>query len=146
MQQGLEVNDESGGAAEKAVKDSGGTVSRRRLISDDSAMLKKEASEFLSGTDDIAVFVGGTGVSHDDVTIESIQPFFEKELDGFGEFLRATSFGSIGGAALMTRATAGVARGKLIACLPGSPDAVATGLRTSIGAFGRALAEARAQG
>jgi molybdopterin biosynthesis enzyme MoaB len=34
---------------------------------------------------------------------------------------------------VLTRATAGVAGGKLIACIPGSPDAAATAIR----AFGK---------
>lgn len=141
--QGREINDESGEVAERVVKEAGGLVSERRLISDDAGMLKKEADEFLSGPNDVAVFVGGTGVSHDDITIESLRPLFEKELDGFGEFLRNKSYASIGGAALLTRATAGVVGGRLIVCLPGSPDAVLKGLRSAIGTFSKVLTEAR---
>jgi molybdenum cofactor biosynthesis protein B len=138
-----EVNDESGEAAERIILKAGGRVAEKRLISDDAEMLKAEASRFLAGSDDVAVFVGGTGVSHRDLTIEVIQPLFEKELDGFGEALRDKSFGKIRSAALLTRATAGIVRGRLIVCLPGSPDAVATGLRDSIRMFDRVLAEAR---
>lgn len=141
--QGDEINDESGDAAERIVRSAGGTVASRALISDDAQMLKERAKEFLMGKNDVAVFIGGTGVSPDDVTIESIRPFFEKELEGFGEILRGESFRRIGGAAFLTRSTAGVSRGKLIVCLPGSPDAVATGLRTSIKDFPLVLSEAR---
>lgn len=142
--QGRDINDESGEAAERVVRETGGRVAGRRLISDDAGMLKKAALEFLKGPYDVAVFVGGTGVSHNDLTIESIRPFFDKELDGFGEFLRAMSYDNIGGAALLTRATAGVVGGRLMVCLPGSPDAVLTGLRASIETFGQILADARA--
>jgi molybdenum cofactor biosynthesis protein B len=141
--QGGEINDESGDTAERIVRAAGGAVASRALISDDAQMLRERAKEFLMGKNDVAVFIGGTGVSPDDVTIESIRPFFEKELEGFGEILRAKSYERIGGAAFLTRATAGVSRGKLIVCLPGSPDAVATGLRTSIKDFPLVLSEAR---
>jgi len=57
-----------------------------------------------------------------------VRPFFEKELEGFGEIFRSVSFQRIGAAAALSRATAGVAAGKLIMCLPGSPDAVETAL------------------
>jgi molybdenum cofactor biosynthesis protein B len=50
----------------------------------------------------------------------------EKELPGFGELFRKISYDTIGSAAMMTRATAGVVGGKAIFCLPGSPDGVAT--------------------
>jgi len=140
---GDEIDDDSGNVAERMVRKSHGGISTHTLISDDRKMLTKEAEGFLEGTDDVAVFVGGTGVSHDDVTIETIRPFFEKELDGFGEMLREKSFHSIGGAAFLTRATAGVVRGKLIVCLPGSPDAVKTGLREALGVFPSVIKESR---
>ena len=43
--------------------------------------------------------------------------------DGFGEIFRMLSFQQIGSAAIMSRAIAGVRKGKLIIALPGSPDA-----------------------
>ena len=42
---------------------------------------------------------------------------------------------TIGNAAILTRATAGTAKGKLIVCLPGSPGAVETALRSFISEF-----------
>jgi molybdenum cofactor biosynthesis protein B len=50
---------------------------------------------------------------------------FEKELPGFGELFRWMSFHEqIGTAAVLTRAVAGSARGRLIVSLPGSGAAV----------------------
>ena len=66
---------------------------------------------------------GGTGVSKSDVTIEAVEPLMEKALPGFGELLRLLSYRRVGAAAMLTRASAGVARGKAIFCVPGSPDA-----------------------
>lgn len=138
MRGGEEYSDEAGDEAERMMVKSGHRVTRRELISDDVKMLRKAVRRFLSGRDDVLLFTGGTGVSKRDVTIETVRPFFEKELDGFGELLRRISYEEVGGAATLTRATAGVARGKLIACMPGSPGAV----RTAMQAFGEEIPHA----
>jgi len=72
-----------------------------------------------------------------------VKPFMEKELPGFGEVLRAESFKKIGSAAILTRATAGTAKGKLVVCLPGSPDAVETALRIFLPEFPHVISIAR---
>jgi molybdenum cofactor biosynthesis protein B len=73
---------------------------------------------------DAAITSGGTGITPSDVTLEAVEPLLEKALQGFGEIFRWLSYQSIGSAAVMTRAFAGVAKGKVIFCLPGSPQAV----------------------
>jgi molybdenum cofactor biosynthesis protein B len=70
------------------------------------------------------VFCGGTGIAPSDVTIETVLPFLEKVLPGFGEIFRFLSFEKIGSAAVLSRAVAGVVKGKAFFCIPGSPDAV----------------------
>jgi len=47
----------------------------------------------------------------------------DKELEGFGELFRYLSYQQIGSAAFLSRALAGVAAGKIVVTLPGSPDA-----------------------
>jgi len=126
---GKKIVDESGDAAQVELGRLGYELRVRELISDDRDMLRREAEKFLSGTEDVLVFLGGTGVSPRDITIETIRPFIEKELEGFGEILRQLSYREIGAAAMLTRATAGLAKGKLIVCLPGSPSAVSLALR-----------------
>jgi molybdenum cofactor biosynthesis protein B len=81
---------------------------------------------------DATVFCGGTGITPTDVTIETVSPFLEKTLPGFGEIFRRLSFDEIGSAALLSRALAGVAKGKAIFCLPGSPHAVEMALTNII--------------
>lgn len=77
---------------------------------------------------DVIVTIGGTGIAPRDVTIEAVQPLFQKELPGFGEIFRTESYKELGSIALMTRATAGIRDKTLIICLPGSPNATKTGL------------------
>lgn len=81
-------------------------------------MIHKEAIEAV-------IISGGTGISYRDVTIESINPLFEKELPGFGELFRYLSFQyEIGTASILSRAICGVANNRIIFSLPGSLKAV----------------------
>lgn len=139
MKEGAKFTDESGDVAEEELKGAGHAVASRGLISDDAQMLREVVREFLSGKDDVLLFTGGTGISSRDITIETVRPFFEKELAGFGEQFRRASFDEVGAAAMMTRATLGVAKGKLILCLPGSPSAVRTALREVTGELPHAV-------
>jgi molybdenum cofactor biosynthesis protein B len=140
---GLEFSDEAGDAVEEETKKAGHLVAQRKLVSDDRAMLRRETKAFLAGNDDVLLFAGGTGLSHRDVTVETVRPFFEKELEGFGELIRRLSYDEVGSAAVLTRATAGVAHGKLIVCMPGSPGAVTTSMKALVGEFPHALLIAR---
>jgi molybdenum cofactor biosynthesis protein B len=128
-EKGSKFDDESGDIASREIGKLGYKLARRELVSDEPEMIRAEIEHFLGGKDDVLLLLGGTGVSNRDVTIETARPFFEKELDGFGEMLRMISSKKIGAASVLTRATAGVAGGKLIVCLPGSPDAAATALK-----------------
>ena len=138
MREGAEYTDESGDAACEEAERAGHKVTRRSLVSDDRTMLRREVKGFLSGKDDVLLLTGGTGLSPRDITVESVRPFFDKELEGFGELVRRLGYDEIGGAAILTRATAGVASGKLIVCMPGSPGAVRTAMRAFAHEFGHA--------
>lgn len=73
---------------------------------------------------DAIVLTGGTGVAPRDRTIETIEPMLDKKIDGFGEAFRRISWDAIGPRAILSRAVAGVLRGKVIVALPGSPAAI----------------------
>ena len=78
---------------------------------------------------DVIITTGGTGIGVRDVTIETLKPLFKKELTGFGEIFRYESYKELGTGAIMSRATAGVYKNTLIISMPGSPNAVNTGLK-----------------
>ncbi|HWP65770.1 MAG TPA: molybdopterin-binding protein, partial [Candidatus Limnocylindria bacterium] len=80
--------------------------------------------ELQGGDAQVIVTTGGTGITSRDSTYEAVADLLEKRLDGFGELFRMLSFQEIGAAAMLTRACAGVARGKAIFVLPGSEAAV----------------------
>ena len=121
----------------------GYVVSGRVLISDERVMIRREARQFLAGKDDVLLFTGGTGVSKRDVTIETVRPLLEKEIPGFGELFRRISYDSVGAASMISRAMAGVAKGKMLVCLPGSPRAVETALNATLSEFPHILYVAR---
>jgi molybdopterin adenylyltransferase len=53
-----------------------------------------------------------------------VDGLLEKRLAGFGELFRYLTYQDIGSAAMMSRATAGVYRGRIIISTPGSEAAV----------------------
>ncbi len=75
------------------------------------------------------IVTGGTGVAPRDVTPEALAPLVERWLPGFGERFRALSVAEVGAAAWLSRAAAGVARGRLLVMLPGSTAAVTLAVR-----------------
>lgn len=81
-----------------------------------------------SSSSDAIVICGGTGLTHLDLTLEAVEPLFEKEIPGFGEIFRLKSLDEVGTRAILTRASAGVYRDKPIFCLPGSPNAARLGM------------------
>lgn len=119
------VEDVSGDLIETLLRNAGHRITLRKLIPDDKIMVKKSVEQSLTLPNlDAVVFCGGTGIAPSDITIETVLPFLEKTLPGFGEILRRLSFDKIGSAALLSRAIAGVAKGKALFCIPGSPNAV----------------------
>ncbi len=117
----------------------GGEVVHYELIPDDIEMIRHALKNCLYSEADVLIFTGGTGLSPTDVTIESVTPYLEKEITGFGELFRQKSIDQIGNAVMLTRAIAGVARKKAIFCLPGSPNAVKLALEIMLPEMGHII-------
>ncbi len=124
QREGGKVEDESGDLMEKLIIKFGHSVSFRKLLPDDKALIEENLKKVLNSDVDVVVFCGGTGITSSDLTIETVSPFLEKKLPGFGEVFRFLSYRQIGSAAVLSRASAGVSRGKVLFCIPGSPEAV----------------------
>jgi len=128
-----EISDVGGDTIVNLLKNSGQNVLFKKIIADDKELISKAVEQIFSIPDlDVAIFSGGTGITPTDITIETVAPHFEKTLPGFGEFFRRISFDRIGSAAVLSRAVAGVAKGKALFCIPGSPDAVHVALEMLI--------------
>lgn len=119
-----EAEDFSGKAIKELLEAADHKISFYRLVSDTKNSVTEVVFEALDSSADIIITSGGTGLSPKDLTIESITPLFEKEIPGFGELFRYKSLEEIGTSVILTRAIAGVIKGKAVFCLPGSPNAV----------------------
>ena len=102
----------------------GHRVSAYHLIKDEAAQVVAVLDEIVRGETRIILFNGGTGISTRDTTYDALSRKLEKTLPGFGELFRMLSYEQVGAAAMLSRATAGVYRGKVVISTPGSPAAV----------------------
>lgn len=122
------AEDTAGDAIVAVLEGEGHEIVTRDVVQDAYDSVQGTVDRFVSRSDvDAVVTTGGTGVTPDDVTVEAVEPLFEKELPGFGELFRRLSYEEIGARAIGTRATAGIADGVPVFCLPGSESAVRLG-------------------
>lgn len=120
-----EQNDESGKLIMQALEENGHRVMHYCILKNDAGSIKKKLNEFLAEESlEVIITSGGTGISQLDITVETISPALEKKLDGFGELFRFLTYQEIASGSIMSRAIGGVARRKVILCLPGSVGAV----------------------
>jgi molybdopterin adenylyltransferase len=120
-----EETDTSGRAIVELLGRAGHNVAGRVIVRDDAAMVRDTIARQLANTDvDVIIATGGTGITSRDSAFEAVSALFEKRLDGFGELFRMLSFQEIGPAAMMSRASAGLAAGHIVISLPGSEAAV----------------------
>jgi molybdenum cofactor biosynthesis protein B len=117
--------DTGGAAIRELLEAAGHSVSAHDIVRDEPRDVAARVSERLAdaGTQ-VIITTGGTGITSRDGTYEAVHGLLEKHLDGFGELFRMLSFQEIGSSAMMSRATAGTAKGKAVFVLPGSPKAV----------------------
>jgi molybdenum cofactor biosynthesis protein B len=116
-----EETDESGKLIKQRLLDKGHKVVYYTILKNDAAVLKNKIIELIKQEEvQVIITSGGTGLSHKDVTVDTVQSMLEKQLDGFGELFRQLTYQELGTASIMSRATAGIINGKVIICFPGS--------------------------
>lgn len=121
--------DTGGAAIVTALTTAGHRLVARALVRDEPADIEEQLRTWLAGGDlDVIVSTGGTGISSRDTTIEIVERLLSKPLPGFGELFRFLSWDQVGSAALLSRATGGLAGETLLFALPGSLAAVQLGL------------------
>jgi len=119
-----EKDDRSGATLVQLALKSGHELVERCIVTDDEDAIVGQLNEWIDGGRvDAILTTGGTGITRRDVTPEAVRRVIDKEIPGFGELLRMRSYDTIGLAALLSRATAGVAGQTLIFALPGSTGA-----------------------
>ncbi len=119
-----EATDTSGGAIVALLQQEGHQVTARALVKDEPADVTAFVAAQLRAEAQVIITTGGTGITSRDATYEALDEMLEKRLDGFGELFRMLSYADIGPAAMMSRACAGLARGRVVIALPGSEGAV----------------------
>jgi molybdenum cofactor biosynthesis protein B len=107
-----------------AIEQAGHLVHSSCILRDEPAKVEACLEELATGSVQVILFNGGTGISRRDTTFDAVGRKLEKTLPGFGEIFRMLSYEQVGAAAMLSRATAGVFRGKVVISTPGSPAAV----------------------
>ena len=122
------ADDKSGTTLSERIAAAGHLLSARAIVKDDIRAIRQTLRKWLKRDDiDAIVTTGGTGLTGRDVTIEAVRPLLDKEAEGFAIAFHMMSWAKIGTATVQSRATAGVADGKYVFCLPGSPGACRDG-------------------
>lgn len=101
-------------------------VVARRSVVDELAEIRR-AVLAITGTTDLLVTTGGTGLGPRDVTPEALGPLLERTVPGMAEAMRAAGLRATP-LAMLSRQLVGVRGRCLVIALPGSPRAVAESL------------------
>jgi len=113
--------DASGPALADYAQQNGWTIASTKVVSDDIDQISPEVAAWAdSGTVDVILCTGGTGVAPRDVTPEAVRSVAPREVPGFGEVMRAEGRKSAKFAAL-SRSGAFTRGRALVLTLPGSP-------------------------
>lgn len=117
-----EATDSSGALIRERIETAGHRVTYSTIVPDTRLGIRRAVLAALESSNCI-ILSGGTGLTHDDCTIDAIVPLYEKTIEGFGELFRSRSLAEIGTAAMLSRASAGIIAGAVVFCIPGSTGA-----------------------
>ena len=118
------TEDKSGQTLVDRIEGAGHIVAQREIIRDERVEIAEQLRKWVAmDAIDVIISTGGTGLTGRDVTVEAHRDVYEKEVDAFGTVFSIISMQKIGTSAVQSRATAGVAGGKYLFALPGSPGA-----------------------
>jgi molybdopterin adenylyltransferase len=117
-------SDVSGKTIRELAESAGHEIVAYRIVKDEPDEVLRVLDDFADGPARLIIFNGGTGIGRRDRTYDVISRSIEKPLPGFGEIFRMLSYEQVGAAAMLSRATAGVYRDRVIFSTPGSPNAV----------------------
>ena len=117
-------DDRSGATLAERIIGAGHILADRAITTDNAGKICKVVRRWIKDPDvDVIITTGGTGFTGRDVTPEAVEPLFDKRMEGFAAVFHKISYEKIGTSTIQSRATAGLANGKFVFCLPGSPGA-----------------------
>ena len=118
------AEDKSGDTLVDRLTEAGHLLAARAIVQDDRATIAARLRQWIADPAiDVILSTGGTGLTGRDVTVEAHRDVYEKEIEAFGTIFTIVSMQKIGTSAVQSRATGGVAGGKYLFALPGSPGA-----------------------
>jgi molybdenum cofactor biosynthesis protein B len=118
------AEDKSGDTLVDRLTDAGHLLAARAIVQDDRPTIAARLRQWIADPAiDVILSTGGTGLTGRDVTVEAHRDVYEKEIEAFGTIFTIVSMQKIGTSAVQSRATGGVAGGKYLFALPGSPGA-----------------------
>jgi len=118
------ADDKSGQTLADRIEEAGHLLAARGIVTDDRDRIAAQVTEWSRDPAiDVIITTGGTGFTGRDVTPESLEPLFEKRMDGFSALFHRISFEKIGTSTIQSRATGGVMNATFVFVLPGSPGA-----------------------
>ena len=118
------AEDKSGDTLVDRLTEAGHLLAARAIVQDDRATIAARLRQWIADpVIDVILSTGGTGLTGRDVTVEAHRDVYEKEIEAFGTIFTIVSMQKIGTSAVQSRATGGVAGGKYLFALPGSPGA-----------------------
>jgi molybdenum cofactor biosynthesis protein B len=119
------TTDKGGALVAELLESAGHVVISRAIVADDPDRIGAAVRGALAEDGVRAlILTGGTGVAPRDVTPDTVEPLLDRVIPGFGELFRQLSYEDIGSAAILSRALAGLAQGKVVFVIPGSTGAV----------------------
>lgn len=134
-------NDVSGELAVELIRRKGFTVNGKIVVPNNYREIIRVLRETKS---DVLVFIGGTGVSPRDITVDVLEEFSWRSLPGFGEVFRSISIQRVGLRAIMSRASLFILPdARVAAALPGSKEAVEVGMDILLSIVEHVVEEAR---
>ncbi len=117
-------DDRSGTTLAERIAAAGHRLADRRIVPDDLRKIRAAVRPWIADPAiDAVITTGGTGFTGRDVTPEAVEPLFDKRMEGFSAVFHRLSYDKIGTSTIQSRATAGLANGTFVFCLPGSPGA-----------------------
>ena len=123
-----EESDTSGKLLADRVARDGHVLAARTMVKDDIGEIQAQLKSWIADPQvEVVISTGGTGLTGRDVTPEAVRPLFDKTIEGFETVWHMISFQSVGLSTMQSRACAGLAKGTLIFCLPGSNGACKDG-------------------
>ncbi len=132
--------DESGALLARMLTDCGWQVEQVAVVPDDKEAIERQLKEWAdSGSIDLILTTGGTGVAPRDVTPEATAAVIDRAAPGLVEAMRAAGRKQTLHA-MLSRGVSGIRGKTLIVNLPGSPRAAKQGLEVILPVLPHAIA------